>query len=73
MFLKKVFETVNTISAEEAREYLSEKDSESMTLLDVRTPEEYAKAHIPGAKLIPISELADRLGEIDRDKPVIAY
>ncbi len=73
MFLKKVFETVNTISAEEAREYLSEKDSESMTLLDVRTPEEYATAHIPGAKLIPISELADRLGEIDRDKPVIAY
>jgi rhodanese-related sulfurtransferase len=26
-------------------------------LLDVRTPPEYASAHVPGAKLIPLSEL----------------
>ena len=26
-------------------------------LLDVRTPPEYASAHVPGAKLIPLNEL----------------
>ena len=73
MFLKNVFQKVNNISAEEAREYIGEKESDSVTLLDVRTPEEYAKGHIPGSKLIPISELADRVDELDPDKPVIAY
>jgi rhodanese-related sulfurtransferase len=42
-------------------------------LLDVRQPAEYEKARIPGARLIPLPELADRLKELDPDKPVIAY
>jgi rhodanese-related sulfurtransferase len=30
---------------------------DTLELLDVRTPPEYASAHVPGAKLIPLSEL----------------
>jgi rhodanese-related sulfurtransferase len=45
----------------------------SYTLLDVRQPSEYEKGRIPGAKLIPLPELAGRLREIDSRKPVIAY
>lgn len=42
-------------------------------LLDVRSPEEFAKGHLPGAVLIPHDQLADRLDEIDRDRWVLVY
>jgi len=43
------------------------------TLLDVRTPGEWASGHIDGAVLIPVSELRGRMGEIPRDRPVVVY
>lgn len=42
----------------------------SATLLDVRTPGEYANGHIAGAVNIPLDELRERIGELDRGKPV---
>ena len=42
-------------------------------MLDVRQPSEYEQAHIPGAKLIPLPELNDRLDELDPNKPVLTY
>jgi rhodanese-related sulfurtransferase len=39
-------------------------------LLDVREPEEYACGHIPGALNLPQADLASRLAEIPRDRPV---
>ncbi len=42
----------------------------SATLLDVRTPQEYGGGHIEGFKLIPVDELRNRLGELERGKPV---
>jgi rhodanese-related sulfurtransferase len=42
----------------------------SMVLLDVREPEEFAGAHVPGAVNVPQAELASRLDEIPRDRPV---
>lgn len=35
--------------------------------IDVRTPEEYAQGHVPGAVLIPLTELPARMGEIPKD------
>jgi len=64
---------VKTMDADEARRWLDEKPEGSYTLLDVREPEEYEEGHIPGAQLIPLSELSDRLSEIDPQKPVLAY
>lgn len=43
------------------------------TLIDVRTPEEYAESHILGAVNIPVQSLMSRLSEIPRHKPVIVY
>jgi glyoxylase-like metal-dependent hydrolase (beta-lactamase superfamily II)/rhodanese-related sulfurtransferase len=40
-------------------------------LVDVREPEEYAHGHVPGALNIPQSELASRLDEIPRDRPIL--
>jgi rhodanese-related sulfurtransferase len=44
-------------------------------LLDVRTPEEFAQGHVPGAKLVPIQELEARLGELDayKQRGIVAY
>jgi rhodanese-related sulfurtransferase len=38
--------------------------------LDVRERMEYAYGHVPGAQLIPMGQVASRLVEIDRNKPV---
>ena len=42
----------------------------SITLLDVRTPEEYENGHIDGFANIPVDALRERLGEIPDKKPV---
>ncbi|MGN0185897.1 MAG: FAD-dependent oxidoreductase [Aristaeellaceae bacterium] len=42
----------------------------SATLLDSRTPGEYARGHIDGFENIPVDELRSRLDEIDPKKPV---
>ena len=42
----------------------------SVTLLDVRTQEEYAQRNVPGFVNIPVDELREHLGEIAPGKPV---
>lgn len=42
----------------------------SVTLLDARTPGEYARGHVEGFVNIPVDELRGRLGEIPRGKTV---
>ena len=44
-----------------------------VTLLDTRTQAEYDAWHIPGAVLMPYTEVRQRLAEIPRDKPVYTY
>ena len=49
--------------------------STARLLLDVRTPAEYAAGHLPGARLIPHDQLAQRLTELaaTQDQEVIVY
>ncbi len=56
---------VERIAPEQLEQQLS--GAASMQLLDVRQPEEYAIAHIPGSRLLPLGELELRLEELDRD------
>jgi len=44
----------------------------SVTLLDVRTPREYANGKIDGFANIPLDDLRNRLSELDKTKPVYA-
>ncbi|OKO75816.1 ArsR family transcriptional regulator [Bradyrhizobium sp. NAS80.1] len=44
-----------------------------ITLLDVRSTEEYAFGHLPGALNIPADELERRLSELPRGREVVAY
>ena len=38
------------------------------TILDVRTPEQFAAGHLRDAKNIPLSDLGSRIGELDKQK-----
>jgi len=43
------------------------------TLLDVRTPQEFANGSVAKAKNIPIQALQNRLDEIDKEHPVVVF
>jgi len=67
------FKPVATWPAEKVRLFLKEKNLEDYNLIDVRTPKEYEQGHLPGARLIPLAELSDRLSEIDPKKTTVVY
>ena len=67
------FKPVETMTAEEVRKFLRGRDPREYNLIDVRQPGEYEQRHIPGARLIPLGELPDRVTELDPGKPTIAY
>jgi phage shock protein E len=50
-------------------------NDQAALLLDVRTAEEFADAHVPGALNIPVQELQQRQAELGNDKqqPIIIY
>ncbi len=54
--------------------YLEEADTlprdGSVTLLDTRTVWEYSRGHVDGFMNIPVDELRDRIGELDKNKPI---
>lgn len=41
--------------------------------LDVREVDEWNQGHIPGATLIPLGELPNRLSELSKDKEIVVY
>ncbi len=57
------------VSREEARKLIDE----GAQLVDVRADHEWDAGHIGGAKHVPLPELPQRTGEIDKDRPVVVY
>ncbi|HET9694739.1 MAG TPA: rhodanese-like domain-containing protein [Steroidobacteraceae bacterium] len=49
------------------------KHPDHLFVLDVRTPQEYAEGHVPGAVNVPHDQLASRLAEVPKDKDVVLY
>ena len=73
MALLDYFKPVVSMTAEEAREFMKDKNPDEYNLIDVRQPIEYELSHLAGARLIPVAELRDHLTEVDKAKPTIAY
>jgi rhodanese-related sulfurtransferase len=73
MGLMDYFKSVPAWSVDEVKKFLEDKDPGEYNLVDVRLPREYEEGHLPGARLIPIAELPNRLDELDSSKPTIAY
>ncbi len=67
------FKPVRSMTAEEARTFMKDKNPDDYNLVDVRQPKEYERGHLAGAKLIPVGELHKRIGELDASKPTITY
>lgn len=73
MELRKLFQPVPSLTAEEARAFILGHREGTYTLLDVRQPKEYEKAHLPGARLIPLPDLPAGLADLDPRKPTLVY
>jgi rhodanese-related sulfurtransferase len=60
---------IRTVNCQVAQAMLST----GFRLLDVRSQEEYDEIHIPGACLMPLGELRNRIGELDAGLRYIVY
>jgi rhodanese-related sulfurtransferase len=57
------------VSREEAQKLIDE----GAQLIDVRADHEWEVGRIAGATHLPLAELAQRAGEIDKERPVVLY
>ena len=67
------FKRVSTWPPDTVRAFLNENREDEYNLVDVRTPKEYEEGHLPGARLIPVNELPERIAELDPQKPTVVY
>lgn len=77
MFYPKVIikfnRNVKNVSGSEAAKLI--KENKNLVILDVRTEGEYNSGHIKGSKLMPVSEIASRIGELEkyRHRPILVH
>lgn len=66
-------DSIDEIGVKELKHKLDKK--EDIVFIDVREPFEYQIAHIPGAKLIPLGSLAERIHELEphKSKEIVAH
>ncbi|MDX6595219.1 MAG: hypothetical protein QOI72_601 [Solirubrobacterales bacterium] len=57
------------VSRDEAQKMIEE----GAQLIDVRADHEWEAGHLPGATHVPLDELPERTGEIDKERPVLLY
>jgi 3-mercaptopyruvate sulfurtransferase SseA len=62
----------HSITIQDAKTIL-DNHTQTAVFIDVRTQADYDTLRIPGAALIPVAELANRLSEVPKDKQVIVY
>ena len=48
-------------------------DVADLQILDVRQPGETADGVIEGAQIIPLTQLSERIGELDTERPTLVY
>jgi len=59
------------VNVSEARQMI--ESNPNLVILDVRTLEEYESGHIENAVLIPVSELEERIDELDKERGTLVY
>jgi rhodanese-related sulfurtransferase len=64
-------DTTTQLPAEIDVDQAYEKYSQGVFLLDVRTQEEWDSQYVPGATLIPLDQLENRLAELPQDQEIV--
>jgi len=64
---------LGALRPEQREALLARIRAEEVTLVDVRPEPEFQAGHLPGARSVPLAELRSRLGELPRDREVVAY
>ena len=64
-------EPIASITSKQLQEKLDNKAK--VTLLDVRTPEEWEITHLPNAKHIPLDDIVSRVNELDSSDDIVVY
>jgi rhodanese-related sulfurtransferase len=67
------FTPAKSMDYAETESYIANHPAEDIIILDVRQPSEYEERHIPGAVLMPLPTLGDRMYELNPQKPVLVY
>ncbi len=62
---------IEQINARQLQEAIAA--GKEITLLDVREPQEWDITHLPGAKLIPLGEVPERVNELDSADEIVVY
>jgi rhodanese-related sulfurtransferase len=66
-----VEDTVDNLTADRVKQLLDA--GEKLTFIDMRPAKEYQQTRLPGAKSMPIAEVANRFSEIPKTGRVILY
>jgi rhodanese-related sulfurtransferase len=69
--LQKPQSAVVSLPPEITVDQASQKRDQGAFILDVREPSEWTQFHIPGATLIPLGDLPNRLNEVPKDREVV--
>lgn len=64
-------DTIDTLAAERVKQLMDA--GEKLTFVDLRPAKEYQQSRLPGARSIPIAEIAARYGEIPKAGRVVLY
>jgi rhodanese-related sulfurtransferase len=59
------------ITVEQLKQRLD--SGEEVFILDVRNPEEFQICRIPGSMLLPLPEIAQRVGELSKEKDMVVH
>ncbi|SMP43787.1 Rhodanese-related sulfurtransferase [Desulfonatronum zhilinae] len=62
---------VSSVNAEQARNLLDTEPE--IQIVDVRQHKEYRQGHLPGARLLPVADLDEKLDDLAKDKPLLVY
>lgn len=73
MAMKELVTRHEELSPISGADLLAQAQLGEIFVIDVRPQSEYAVAHLPFARSIPVAELKQRLNELPADKAVVAY
>lgn len=72
-FMRRFVDEQDQVKAFDPDQFLERVRQGEVTVVDVRSTEEYRAGHIPGAVSIPLEELEERVSELPPDQNVVAY